>query len=189
MNEQELRNVSLQILEKAMNLASLETEPSKDNRLDEFICDFVPVRISESLSIEIAAGWHFCVPSSFKAALDIQLTPRKINKRTEYSWTQGSWFDFKLGDTIYDSPNAYLPWSLSNFKICLDVTKSVPAQPRNKSDRQNRNHGSVIFNILVPENGNLVIKGTKALTQDEFIRLLINGPEMAKLNFYHSPKV
>lgn len=177
MNEEELRNFSLQILEKTMKLASLDTEPSKDNRLDELMTQFVQTKISDNVSLEIADGWHFCVPSSFKAALDIQLTPRKVAGKTEYTWTQGSWFDFKTGDTIYDSPKAYLPWCLSNFRVCLDVTKSVPAQPRNKSDRQNRNHGSVIFNILVPEDGKLVLKGTKALSQDEFIRILINGPK------------
>ena len=138
----------------------------------------VSVLVASSHCLEFASGWHFCVPSSFRAALDINLTPRKVNGRTVMKWTQGSWFHFEEGDTLYDSRKAYLPWDLRNFHICLDIRRASPAQPPNGTDRTTRHPGVVIFDVLTPneEATQLVNRRKTTMSQDEFVNLLIIGP-------------
>ena len=84
----------------------------------------------------------------------------------------------KKGDTLYDSPNAYRPWDLSNFRCCIDITSAAPAQPPNGKDRTERNSGVVIFDVLVPDatKSKLIPHTVKAMTQDDFVRMLITGP-------------
>ena len=49
-----------------------------------------------------AKGWHFQIPSAFRLALDIQMTPRIVNGNSEDTWTQGEGFNFSEGDLLYD---------------------------------------------------------------------------------------
>ncbi|NQY27507.1 MAG: hypothetical protein HRT92_10065 [Piscirickettsiaceae bacterium] len=50
-----------------------------------------------------ALGWKMYVPEAFKAALDIKLLPRIIDKKTEMVWTQGDNYDFHIGDVFYSN--------------------------------------------------------------------------------------
>ena len=172
------RQVSLSILSECLALTSSEEDVSKETRLDDLIAKFAAHDLAETETLEYAVGWFFCLRPCFRAALDIKLTPRKVNKKTEMRWTQGSWFHFKKGDTLYDSPNAYRPWDLSNFRCCIDITSAAPAQPPNGKDRTERNSGVVIFDVLVPDatKSKLIPHTVKAMTQDDFVRMLITGP-------------
>jgi hypothetical protein len=68
-----------------------------------------------------AAGWRMAVPEVFKEALDISYTSKMRNKREYYTWTQGVFFNFKQGDILYDSPEAYEAWNSPSDKISLMV--------------------------------------------------------------------
>ncbi len=171
---------SIDILNRCLKLqAEDEKDVTRQQRLDELIADFMPCGKTE---IECAAGWHFCVPASFRGALDVALTPRKVDGMTTMKWTQGSWFHFEEGDTIYDSVKAYQPWNLNNVKVCLKICKASPAQPAIR--KRPRQPGTVIFNVLIPdaERKQLVNRQQLVLSQDEFVKLLIDGsglPELA----------
>lgn len=93
-------------------------------------------------------------------------------------WTQGSWFHFEEGDTLYDSPKAYLPWNLNNFRICLDIRRASPAEPPNGTDRIARYPGAIIFDVLIPneQRTQLVKHRETTMSQDDFVRMLIIGP-------------
>lgn len=178
MNNEDERERSKLILDECLALTSKNEDASKETRLDNLIAQFSEQKLSETDSVECAAGWHFCVRPSFRAAIDVKWTPRKVGKKTVMKWTQGSWFHFKEGDTIYDSPLAYLPWDLNNFNLCIEVTTATPAQPPNSSGREERDPGSVFFEVSIPNatRDQLVRVAVKKMTQDDFVRMLILGP-------------
>jgi hypothetical protein len=128
-------------------------------------------------------NWHMCVPACFNNALDIKQTPRIKDGKECSVWTQGSAFSFKTGDTIYDTPKAYLEWrqALRYISRCISVEDATDAIPAKKNIRQNvvipRDPGSVLFSILTPneQKTGIVKRGSFQLTQDEFVLFLING--------------
>lgn len=176
MTTEQHRKTSMSILDRCLALKGEEEQDTvRQQRLDELIADF---NKSPASPVESAAGWHFCVRSSFRAALDIKLTPRQVGGKTMMKWTQGSWFHFEEGDTLYDSAKAYLPWNLENFGMCLDITRASPAQPPNGADRVTRDPGAIIFDVLTPnKKGTQLVKRRKTtMSQDDFVKLLIIGP-------------
>jgi len=178
LESREMRTLSLGVLERCLALhGDADGDAKRGPRLDDLLAKFVSWQ-HKGVDLVFAKGWHFCVLDSFRAALDIQQTPRVVDSKSVMQWTQGSWFRFEIGDTVYDSPKAYLPWDLHNFDICLDVRRASPAQPPNGSDRRTRSPGTVIFDVLSPnkKRTELVTCHQKVLTQDEFVRLLISGP-------------
>ena len=172
-----LTTKSIEVLERCLNLqGASDQEATRQLRLDELIADFT---LSDDQSLPRKAfdqSWAFCVPTCFRAALDIKQTTRNIDGKSEIVWTQGPWFDFSEGDTFYDSVKAYKPWNLSNVRICLAVRKATPTQPAGNGKA--RSPGTVIFDILTPnrDRTELKIRRQKASTQDDFVRLLIVGP-------------
>lgn len=125
-----------------------------------------------------ARNWYIPIPRFFKPALDIQQTERKIDGKKRLVWTQGSWFSFNLGDTLYDSPSAYQAWppGLDKVNLCIKILDAAPAVPAIK--KRPRDHGFVEFMLMAPNDERTrLLKGeTRTLTQDEFIRFLILGP-------------
>jgi hypothetical protein len=178
MTATEDRERSAKVLELCLTLKADEEDTSRQKRLDQLIAEFRPWDKPTARPMEYAAGWRFCVPSSFREALDIKLTPRIVRGTTTMKWTQGSWFHFAEGDTLYDSQKAYLPWDLKNFQICLDIRRASPAKPPNTTDRPARYPGVVIFDVLTPneERTDLLKRREMAISQDEFVKLLIVGP-------------
>jgi len=58
-----------------------------------------------------SSDFIFKLPTSFKDALDIKLTPRMIRGKTINIYSQGKNYSFKQGDVIYDAKEAYtLEW-------------------------------------------------------------------------------
>jgi hypothetical protein len=45
--------------------------------------------------------WAYAVPACFRSALDIAFTPRQVNKKTHWVWTQGGSFSFNEGYMIH----------------------------------------------------------------------------------------
>ena len=134
---------------------------------------------------EHALGWYMCVPACFNEALDIRLTERVDKKkrleskdRKKRVWTQGSSFAFARGDTLYDTRNAYRMWqeALESIGLCVQVKDASPAGAMESGG--NRSCGSVTFVILTPDEGRtkIVERATRTVSQDEFVRLLIEGP-------------
>ncbi len=170
---------SLTIFEKAIKLTDDSGKKgTRKKRLPDLI---KPPEDNET------SGWHMCVPACFNNALDIKQTPRIKDGTETLVWTQGSEFSFKAGDTIYDTPKAYIEWceALKHISLCVSVEDAADAIPAKKSADAEQNEeiprypGSVGFSILTPnEQQNALIKrGNFQLTQDEFILLLINGPD------------
>ena len=137
--------------------------------------------------------WFIYVPSCFNDCLDIRKTDRvpktgrlvldettnkkKPKRRTQKVWTQGSRFAFHRGCILYDTPKAYNTWTdaINQIKYCVSIQSSTSAEPANKE--KDRVPGIVEFSILAPSRQNTTLKeiGAYTLTQDEFIRFLING--------------
>ena len=128
--------------------------------------------------------WAMFLPPAFNDALDIKQTPRIENDVKVTRWTQGSMFDFSVGDTIYDTPIAYGKWenALHHLKICIQITESISASPGDNNE--GRFPGSVSFTILKPnkERDRIVAIGEYKLSQDDFVKLLIIGPDEMALN-------
>ena len=172
-----MKSKSLASLEKALNLTDESGEKSTRTKRQ-------PDLIKTPEDNE-NCGWHMYVPASFNSALDIKQTPRIKDGKETSVWTQGSTFSFKTGDTIYDTPKAYLEWreALKHISLCISVEEATDAIPAKKNTEQNeiipRQSGSVRFSILTPndQQTEIVKRGSFQLTQDEFVRYLIEGPE------------
>lgn len=160
-------------MEKSLrNLKTLINSPKK--RSIELITDFTD---------GYAKNWSICVPSCFCESLDIKLTDRIINNKKVKLLTQGSSFNFNVGDIFYN--HAY-PYCI-NFlcinqpeqpQICIQIQSATPCIPG--KGKNSRNPGNVNFNILVNRGKNQSectwgVIGFKTLTKDEFIELLIKG--------------
>lgn len=108
-------------------------------------------------------GWAFCLPASFRDALDIKLTTRVLKGKKTLVWTQGKDFAFRRGDIIYDGRPAYkMSWSkgVKLVDFALQVTED-------KFELE--------FNLLKVKRGKLVLLQTFRSTQEEFVRLLQYG--------------
>lgn len=127
---------------------------------------------------ETAEGWYMCVPSCFNDALDIKQTDRVVNKKKTLVWTQGSLFDFNPGDTIYDTPDAYKVWSeaLKHINLCVQIATASSA---GQGEGGTRFPGSVTLAFFTPNptRTSIVERGTYSMTQDDFVRFLIEGPD------------
>ncbi len=141
--------------------------------------------------------WGFYVPSCFNEALDIQLTDRVINENnTDRIWTQGGNFAFSEGDTLYSTVEAYQKWreALTKIEYGVQVKSSSPVTwtwtgryietiGRNgqiyKKKEWIRNQGFVAFAILRSNPGRtkLLEQKHQTMSQDDFVRFLIMGPE------------
>ena len=127
---------------------------------------------------ESPVEWFMCAPTFFNNALDIRNTERKKDKQSYWVWTQGADFSFSVGDTLYDTFEAYKPWNeaLITVNICLQVTRAVPA---GGSDSGFRFPGKISADVLLPNKQRTKLR--KALeiemTQHEFVSFIIFGPE------------
>lgn len=145
---------------------------------------------------EWCVGWAFPIVPALAAALDIQLTERvekcfkedgktpllddRGKQRTERTliWTQGSTFNFCVGYTIYDVPEAWtVKWgdALQHLKVALQVKSSIPAEPATVDTP--RNAGAVIYDIYRPNAQKTALEfcETRTATQDDFVEILITG--------------
>src|SRR5438105_4573877 len=106
------------------------------------------MRQSIEFSNDVAVGYAMYVPEVFRAALRHH--------------------DFRVGDTIYDTPAAYDRWrdALKRLRVCLTVTEATPGP-----------EGRVTFAILRPNKGRsaVVHSETRTVTQREFIGMLRQG--------------
>lgn len=164
------------MINRSLKLLNGQIKGSLHRRSLDLLAEFAP-HPDDHINELYAKDWYIPVPEFFKPALDIQETERKIEGRKRLIWTQGSWFSFKLGDTLYDSPSAYQAWppGLDKVNLCINIQDAAPAVPATK--KKPRDHGFVEFTLMTPdeERTHLVEVENKTLTQDEFIRFLILG--------------
>jgi hypothetical protein len=171
-----MKNDSVVILKKVLRLTEETAEKGKATRLLELL---------KSPQDNETNDWYMCVPACFNNALDIRLTARKMKGRDTLVWTQGSAFSFKAGDTLYDTPAAYLEWgeALKKLSLCISIEQATDAVPERRKNQQDentpRNPGSVRFSALSPNNFKTALTkiGEFQMTQDDFVFLLIRGPE------------
>mgnify|MGYP001386779578 CR=1 FL=1 len=160
-----MNSKSISLLERLVR-----EKPTRENRLTQTL---------KAPTTDHEDDWSMSLPPAFNDALDIKQTERVEGGNKVTRWTQGSLFSFKPGDTIYDTPKAYGIWSeaLKHLNLCVQVkdATSVSAGEAN----QGRTAGSVTFTILTPDNdrSQLVARGDHTLTQDDFVRFLIAGPD------------
>lgn len=162
------------VLQKCLDLTQDPTEKKgRTKRLTDLL--------KQPEDDEETGEWFMCVPSCFNNAMDI----RQTTLEGELQWTQGSTFSFKTGDTLYDTPKAYFHWeeAVRHLKIAIQVQAATDAIPEKRSKEKGvlapRNPGAVRIIILLPnpDRTSLVPLGQFQLTQDEFVRFLIAGPE------------
>lgn len=152
---------SLDILEQ------LTAQSRTGNRLKELLKD--PEAESNS-------NWHMAVPPCFNDALDIKWNCGAPNS----GWTQSGCFAFKTADTLYDTPHAYKVWSeaLKHINLCVQIESASSA---GQGEEGTRYPGSITLAFFTPnaDRTKIVKRGTHSMTQDDFIRFLIAGPDKA----------
>jgi hypothetical protein len=171
-----MKKNSTAILEKVLRLTEESVEKGKTARLTELL---------KAPQDNETSDWFMCVPSCFNNALDIRLTTRKSKGESTLVWTQGSAFSFKPGDTLYDTSKAYSEWgeALGHLSLCISVEQATDAVPERRKGQQGentpRNKGSIHCSILIPNNDRTALMkiGEFRRTQDEFVFLLIRGPD------------
>lgn len=123
-------------------------------------------------------GWAFCVPPAFNDSLDIRLTSRIIEGKQENVWTQGSSFNFKAGEILYDTPEAYNTWSTALTKITRSIQIEFSSGAGLFDSSSNRSAGMVKFKMFKPDNNKkrlVTVGSTVTMSQDEFVKFLILG--------------
>lgn len=119
-------------------------------------------------------NWYMAVPPCFNDALDIKWNYGIPNS----GWTQSGCFSFKDADTIYDSTRAYGEWSeaLKHTNFYIQIKTGIPA---GQAEGGTRFPGSVILEFYTPDANRtkIVKRGKHSMTQDDFVRFLISGPD------------
>lgn len=119
-----------------------------------------------------ANGWYFFIPDCFNDALDIKKTERVNNGKTNKIFTQGYYFSFGAGDTLFDNCKAYNSWetALESMTHCVQVKTAQNATVSST--------GSVTFSVFKPDDSRskLIEHGEHTMSQDEFVKYLILGP-------------
>lgn len=167
-SDKKSKSESLEILDELININS---KKKRDDTI--LIASFARGYIKE---------WSFQVHGVFMKALGISsrkpnLTDIKNGIDKPYQ-VQNSNFNFKAGSIIYDSYKAYKPyWENAVNHICyaLEITSASPAKFDAKT--KERNSGFVSFKILKRYGKKLIEKGKRITTQDDFVRILIEGLE------------
>ena len=122
--------------------------------------------------------WFMFVPNDFNGALNIEESTRNSDTEEPSGWSQGGLFAFSTGDVIYDTQKGYQKWSeaLKHVRYCLQVTEASPVLAA-KNKEGFRTSGKVTFNVLKNNETQtgLIHQGTYSTTQDDFVRLLIDG--------------
>lgn len=137
--------------------------------------------------------WFIYVPSCFNDCLDIARTDRamktdhplmdgetqkmKPKKKTRKVWTQGSRFAFHRGCTFYDTPKGYRKWgdAIKEVKHCISIQDAESVKLAKKGEI--RKPGNVKFTVFTASSRKASLEevGTFELTQDAFVRFLIDG--------------
>lgn len=132
-------------------------------------------RLIADFSDGFAEGWAMAVPRGFREALDIQLTVRKVKEKNVKLWTQGRSFNFQHGDTLYDTPDAYLVWekALKVLTLAVAVEEARPAEysPSGSDD------GYIRFRVYRPNKARTRIEPAEEIesTQTAFVEFLQTG--------------
>ncbi len=124
-----VRKDSLRVLAQAIELRD------NDSRLNCAVADFD--------GNGFAKGWQMAVGRCFRDSLDIKPTRQvneamnrtaneAIDRESVSKWTQGGVFSFSLGDTIYDTSQAYQRWdsALKAISLAYQVLAATPSRPR-----------------------------------------------------------
>jgi len=119
-----------------------------------------------------ARGWVFAIKDFSKLALDIRLTERIKDKKPYWVWTQGKNFKFKVGYTIYNSPEG---WPHPNVTAWVQITEASDVVPESKHSAGHP--GLVIFDLYFRHIDGSALKDDKPgiCSQVEFVQFLQTG--------------
>lgn len=135
---------------------------------------------SQKLSVRFVGGyvdgWAMAVGECFKDALDILWTPVVIDGATRKVETEGlpPCYNFRRGDTFYDTPTAYqCEWGDALKKISRSVQVSE-AQPDTPFE-DGKKDGFVAVRVWHSDGEQLVSDGHVKMSQTEFVAFLQSG--------------
>jgi hypothetical protein len=157
---------------KQMEIKSLK----RAERTTELIANFIE---------GFADGWHMALKESFKIELDIKFSERKKDKVSFYEWTQGPYYCFSEGQTIYDVKDGYTCWQEALKKVSI-VCQVIAARPNipfkyyNEVTDKNEIRvldGYVRFVLFKPDKERTKLDTCICyhLTQNEFVNFLKTG--------------
>lgn len=125
-----------------------------------------------------SGDWFLCVPACFNRALDIVQTLRGPKKNKRLVWTQGAWFSFSAGDSLFDTVDGYIAWpeALRMIGVYVQVDAAIPVSMAEGSSA--RNPGMVAFSVFAPSADKTKIEKRfqHSFSQDDFVRFIIAGP-------------
>ena len=148
----------------------------------------MPIKTRQDRSLDLIAnfvngfaeGWYYAVGECFKDELDIKYTLRKElidgKKKDIMRWTQGPFYSFKEGHTLYDTSKAYLEWSEA-LKYIRFICEVIHAMPNTVSDKKEFINGFVTFTLKKPNHDKTGITniGQYTVTQNQFVNYIKTG--------------
>ncbi len=156
-----------------------------DNKLTEIVSTKRTADLNVSFIDGFADGWYMAIRDSFKMELDIKLTERKKNKISYFEWTQGPYYCFSEGQTIYDVSEAYSCWqdALKKVNFACQIIAAKPNIPiRIESEVTGKSEyrvldGYVQFVLFKPDEARtkLVPFVCYNLSQNDFVIFLKTG--------------
>ncbi len=165
---------------KLLNKLVKPTDKPRTQRGKLLLCRLKPLIAYQNISAEeFCHGWAFHVGTCFSDDLDCKLQQRVKDKQKYWLWTQGNVFAFKTGSIFYDVPVArHEPWSdtLQKMSYCLAITGAFACSPQ-KTETP-RGSGIVRFQAYTPNSERTALQShgdIETVTQEEFVRLLIQG--------------
>lgn len=173
----EVRKRALNLLDALISGGPKKKKGEKTKRPTDLLIDY-------KKDGEYSNGWYFCIPRAFRDALDIKLTDRVIKKQPVRIWTQGSEFCFDVGDVLYDTPSAYEGWP--HCGVMVQIQSAAPVVPGKE-----RFAGKVKIEIWTPNKNKTGIEKLveKDMSQDDFVKLLIAGPNKTWRDFVSAGQV
>lgn len=155
----------------------MKTTNKKERSID-LIADFSIDPETNMFTEKFAVGWKMAVGKWFCPALDIKLTDRVINGKTEKVWTQGPFYNFKEGDILHDNRLAHEAefWrdAVIHVQHSVQIEKALPVVYLD--EKNGLDPGSVVFVYFVNPEGNRLQKEKEyTCTQNQFVDFLRYG--------------
>jgi len=124
-----------------------------------------------------ADNWFMAVGTCFRNELDIKKTKRiKAGKQHEV-WTQGSAYNFKEGQILYDTPAGYSTWedALKEVTLICKIVKSEPKTIQSSNKIQSDGIVNFVLYKINSDKTGIIETSSIELSQSDFVVFLKTG--------------
>ena len=124
-----------------------------------------------------ADNWFMAVGTCFRNELDIKKTKRIKTGKQHEIWTQGSAYNFKEGQILYDTPAGYSPWgnALKEITLICKIVKSKPKTMQSSNKIQSDGIVNFVLYKINSDKTGIVETDNIELSQSNFVVFLKTG--------------